>query len=75
MEKSFDIKNLTERLKSKGLDVAEELAKVVAGETMDWIKESVEIHPNMYVKFLAPLIGTLKPQVMSQVDKIDGQVG
>lgn len=75
MEKSFDMKNLTERLKAKGLDATEELVKILVGETLDWTSESLTIHPNAFVKYLVPAIGTVKPLIMNEVDKIDGQVG
>lgn len=76
MEKAFDIKNLLERLKSKGLDVAEELAEVVVSETLDWASESCAVHENNLVKAIGvPAVAMLKPLALGAVDKIDGQVG
>lgn len=75
MEKAFDPKDLVARLKAKGLDAAEDVVKIVAGETMDWAVESLVMHENQYVKFFAPVLGGLKPVVMAELDKIDGKVG
>ncbi len=75
MEKPFDVKNLMERLKAKGLDAAEEVVKVVAGEAIDWSAESCALHPNAIVKIGAGIILAAKPAVMKELDKIDGQVG
>lgn len=71
----FDMKALVARLKAKGVDVAEELAKVLAGEVLDWAAESCALHPNPFVKFGAPALVAVKPIVMNEIDKIDGQVG
>lgn len=73
--KPFDTQALVAELKSKGLDVAEELVKVIAGATFDWTEKSLMIHENPYVKFAAPVVAAVKPLVMAEIDKIDGQVG
>lgn len=76
MEKPFDTKNLVERLKGRGLEVAEELAEVLVSETMDWASESCAMHPNALVKAIGvPAVAMLKPIAMGAVDKIDGQPG
>lgn len=75
MNGPFDKQNLVERLKSKGLHITEELVGVLAGETLDWAKESFEIHPNPYMKFAAPIVASVKPMVMGEIDKIDGVAG
>lgn len=75
MEKAFDTKALLAELKGKGLDVAEELVEVLAVTVLEWTEKSVIIHPNPYVKFLAPVLGTVKPMILEAIDKIDGQVG
>lgn len=76
MEKAFDLKDLRERLKSKGLEVAEDLAEVLVSETMDWASDSCAIHPNALVKGIGiPAVAILKPLALGAVDKIDGKVG
>jgi hypothetical protein len=73
--KPFDVKVLGERLQAKGLDVAEELLKVLAAEVLDWTAESCAVHSNAFVKFGAPAIVAVKPIVMKELDKLDGEVG
>jgi len=75
MEKSFDLKNLTERLKAKGLDIAEDAAMLLINETFAWTEESLAMHPNPYVKFALPVVQTIKPLIVAEADKIDGKIG
>jgi hypothetical protein len=75
MSTPFDVKNLVDRLKNKGIDQAEEIAKVIANETCDWLAESCVMHPNPYVKLGAAVVMAAKPELLKAVDKIDGQVG
>ena len=75
MVKPFDAQDLVNRLKSKGIDVAEELLKVLAGEVLDWASESCAMHDNAFVKFGAPALMAVKPIVIQEIDKLDGQVG
>lgn len=75
MEKAFAISDLVARFKAKGLDLAEETAKLVVGETLDWIQDSVVLTETKIDDLAAPAIAAVKPFVMSQIDKIDGQVG
>jgi len=75
MTKPFETKALVEKLKAKGLDVAEELAEVLATEVLDWTIESCAMHENTFVKMGAPIIMAVKPIVLSQIDKIDGKIG
>lgn len=71
----YDIKALAEKLKAKGLDVAEEAAKIIAEETLNWVAEEAVKSENKVDDIVAPIIVAVKPWVMQQVDKIDGQVG
>lgn len=75
MDKPFDIADLGKKLKEKGLDVAEEALKILATETLEWTQESCLIHPNALVKLGAPVVAAVKPFVLSEIDKIDGQPG
>lgn len=75
MDHPFDIKDLVARLKLKGLDVAEEMASVIAKETFAWGKESCLLSPSVYVKPLAGVLDVIEPFVDKAIDKIDGQVG
>lgn len=68
----FDLKKLLERLKAKGLTAAEQVLKVVAGETIDWAAEGCMLSSNVILKFAGPIIAGLKPVVLNEIDKIDG---
>lgn len=75
MEKPFDPKDLVAKLKDKGLDIAEESAKLVVESVLDWVSESVVMTENKVDDFALAVIPAVKPFVMGQIDKIDGQVG
>jgi hypothetical protein len=75
MEKAFDLKDLVGKLKDGGLDVAEEGAKHVVESVLNWVGESVVLTPNKVDDFALVVIPAVKPYVMAQLDKIDGEVG
>lgn len=76
MNKPFDLQNLEERLKSKGLHAVEGLAEVVSQTVLEWTQESCVIHPNVFVKSAGTAaVEILKPIIAGLVDKIDGQEG
>ena len=47
MEKAYDLKDLGQKLKGKGLDVAEESLMIVFEEVMAWFKESASLSATM----------------------------
>lgn len=75
MEKPFDTKALTDRLKSKGLDIAEEFAIVLVEETLGWVSDSVTMSESKVDDLALAVIPAVKPYIMGQIDRIDGQVG
>ncbi len=76
MEKPFDLKDLEERLKARGLTAVEGLAEIVAEEVFDWTKDSAAIHPNVIIKSVIPAaIDIAKPLAKGWIDKIDGVEG
>ena len=75
MTKAYDIKELVAKLKARGLDIAEEAAKIVVEETLNWTEESCTISPTPYDDILKVIIPVIKPKIMTAIDKIDGQVG
>jgi len=75
MEKAYELTALVSKLKSRGLDIAEESAKVVVEEVFDWLSESAVLSENKYDDMMAPLYPIAKQAVLEQVDKIDGKVG
>lgn len=76
MNQPFDLKNLEERLKARGLTAVEGLAEIVSEEVMNWTQESCAIHPNVFVKTAgSAAVEILKPIVKGYVDQIDGLPG
>lgn len=78
MEKAFDLKVLGEKLKAKGLDLAEEALKVIAVEGIAWIEESAAIkvaEGQPVFSILVPVLEAVKPAVLEAIDKVDGKVG
>lgn len=72
MEKAFDIKDLGNKLKARGLDLAEEALVIVYEETKAWFKESAALSENKIDDIVAPFIDQLDPIVKPLIDKVDG---
>lgn len=75
MEKAYDLKELGLKLKSKGLDLAEDGAKIAVEGIFEWLAESAVISSTPYDDMAQLVMPQLKKIIMEQVDKIDGQVG
>lgn len=76
MATPFDIKDLEERLKARGLTALEGLAEIIVEEVFDWTKASALIHPNLLIKSIVPAaVDIAKPLAKGWVDKIDGLEG
>lgn len=75
MEKAYDIKALAEKLKGRGLDMAEEAAKIVIEETLAWVEESAKISATPYDDMGLIVLPQLKVLALGAADKIDGAVG
>jgi len=74
MVKSYDLKLLLEELKGKGIVVAEDLAEVLVESTFTWVEKSAIASENKYDDLLLAALPLVKSQILSQVDKIDGNV-
>lgn len=72
---AYEVKALVAKLKAKGLDVAEEAAKVIVEETFAWVGEEAVKSENKIDDLLVAIIPVIKPHVLSAVDKIDGEQG
>jgi hypothetical protein len=75
MEKAYDVKDLAARLKGRGLDLAEEAAKIVIEETLVWIEESAKLSATPYDDMGLIVLPQLKKLALDAADKIDGQEG
>jgi hypothetical protein len=72
---AYNIGELALKLKSKGLDVAEEGAKVAVESVIEWLEESAMASSNPYDNLLIALYPIVKQKALEQVDKIDGAQG
>lgn len=71
----YDVKKLGARLKAKGLVVVEDGAEVFVEEVFDWATEEALASDNKVDDILAVILPAVKPFIMGQVDKIDGEEG
>mgnify|MGYP001576052476 CR=1 FL=1 len=71
MEKAWDLKYLVTRLKPMGLELGEELAKTVMLEVFDFCEKSAILSENKYDDFAVPVLATVKPFVMKQLEEIN----
>lgn len=75
MGKAFDLKVLTGKLAARGLDLAEDAAKIVIEEVLDWAADSVALTENKFDDLATPFIPQLKAAALGAADKIDSKVG
>lgn len=75
MEKAYDVKVLAEKLKARGLDVAEEAAKIIVEEAFAWVEESAKASETPYDNMGLIVLPELKKLALGAVDKIDGVEG
>lgn len=76
MEQPWDVKDLENRLKAQGLVVAEHLVAVLVKEALDWVKDSAVVAvaqgQSPLLALVGPVVEAIRPQIMLEVDKIDG---
>lgn len=70
---AYEVSKLVDKLKSKGLDVAEDAAVVVLEAVVEFVKEGAAESENKVDDLLVPLVEAIKPIVVQQLDKIDGK--
>jgi hypothetical protein len=68
----YDVKKLQERLKARGLDLAEDAAAILVDEVFAWGAEEAAASETKVDDFLAALLPLVKPVILSDVvDLID----
>lgn len=72
-KKAYDPKDLLEKLKDEGLDVAEDAARLVFLKTMEWVKESADISDGIVDDLIVKLIPSVERWVLDKIDEIDGE--
>lgn len=79
MTKAYDLKDLGEKLKAKGLPIAEDMLEKIAGEVYlavkTWAKESAPLSETKVDDFVSPFYDQLDAIVLPLIDKIDGKQG
>jgi len=71
----METKSLGDLLKEKGLDVAEDAAKLVVEAVFEFAEEAVKKTENKYDDVALAILPVVKPIVLDLVDKIDGEEG
>lgn len=72
---AYDIKDLGEKLKSRGLNVAEEALGGVVEDVLGWLESSVKESATPYDDVLLGVIPLVKAELLKQIDKINGHPG
>jgi len=75
MLKPYDVSELVNILKSKGLDIAEDAAKLVVESSLEWIKESAKLSATPYDDMALIVLPQVESFIKKAVDKIDGHEG
>ena len=71
MEKPFDVKDLGEKLKAAGLELAEENVKVLLPIFLDWIEDSVKMTENKFDDFFVVIRPQLEATLNPLIEKIN----
>jgi hypothetical protein len=74
MEKAYDVKALVEKLKARGLDVAEDIAGEVLEAVFEFFQESAVMSENKYDDLVLAILPMLKAEALKAIDKIDGKI-
>lgn len=73
---AYAIKDLADKLKERGLDLAEDAVKIIVDETALWADAEANKGEHGFVDVaVKALIPLAKPLLDEQVDKIDGKEG
>lgn len=72
---AYDVKALVEKLKGRGLNIAEDAAKGAASDVLGWFADEVKKSPTPFDDIVLIVVDQLKIALEKELDKIDGQVG
>ena len=75
MTEAYDLKDLGEKMKAAGLDVAEEGAGKAYQALKAWFVESAALSQNKFDDMVVPFLGQVDAVVLPQIDKLNGKVG
>ena len=71
MTKAYDLSGLLDILKSQGIEIAEESAKVVITSVFVWLEQSAALSENKYDDLATVLYPQLKAYALEQAEKIN----
>jgi hypothetical protein len=71
MEKAYDLKDLVNRFKASGIEIAEETAKVVMKDTFGWFKESAALSATPVDDLVAAGLTVVEPKLFEMIEKIN----
>lgn len=74
-KKAYDFKDLSTKLKSRGLDVAEDAARELTEAVLEWFKESAIISKNPYDDMALVVLPKIEEIIFQKIDQIDGKEG
>jgi len=75
MKNAYDVKELLEIIKGKGLSIAEESAEIVVESVLQWVKESAKLSATPYDDMALIVLPQLEEYIKKAVNKIDGKEG
>jgi hypothetical protein len=75
MEKAYDVKELMNKLKGRGLNLGEDAAKGLLEDVLGWVEESAKLSATPYDDMGLIVLPKLKEMALAQIDKIDGVSG
>lgn len=75
VEKAYDLKALADKLKARGLELAEDGAKGVVEDVFAFLEESAKLSSTPFDDMALIILPKVKEMLLGAVDKIDGQVG
>lgn len=73
---AYKIKGLADKLKTKGLDLAEDAVKIILDTASEWALEEADKGEHGLVDTIVKVaIPQVSPVLKDQADKIDGVIG
>jgi hypothetical protein len=72
---AYDIKMLADKLKMRGLDVAESALSGIVEDVFGWVEESVKLSPTPYDDIALGILPVIKAETLKRIDSIDGMAG
>ncbi len=75
MEQAYDVKVLAEKLKARGLNLAEDAVMGVVDDLFAFLEESAKLSATPFDDVALVVFPKAKEEIKKLVDKIDGAVG